>query len=133
MNMTVEWDNEDHNIVRLTLHDGWTWEQLYETNKNIAAMMREAPQTVHLLLDYTQTKTLPMGGVIMHARNIMSAYPANWGLFVVVTRNMLVQRLATIFRETFKANLGKRVMTVTTFDDAYRMIKKHGTSTSEIA
>ena len=41
-------------------------------------MMHSTEATVHLLLDYTQTRHVPLGGVIMHVRNILAAYPANW-------------------------------------------------------
>src|SRR5262249_3566905 len=99
--LEIGWDNLEHTVVRLTLHDGWTWEQLYKANPEIIALMSSTDQTVHLMIDYMHAKTVPMGGVIMHARNILTAYPSNCDMLIMVTRNMLVQRLASIFQSTF--------------------------------
>src|SRR5450432_1991208 len=77
MRIQVSWDNEKHSVVRLTLLDNWSWDELYVANEEIVAMMKTSPQTVHLLIDYTQANTVPMGGVITHARIILGAYPPN--------------------------------------------------------
>src|SRR5450432_3539711 len=115
MRIQVSWDNEKHSVVRLTLLDNWSWDELYVANEEIVAMMKTSPQTVHLLIDYTQANTVPMGGVITHARNILGAYPPNCDLLILVTRNMLMQRLAAIFQKTFRGGLGSRVYTFTSF------------------
>ncbi len=119
------WDNAEQTIVRLTLRDHWTWADFYSINNEVAALMRSSDQSLHLLLDYSQTRTVPLGGVITHLRNVLEAYPANCALTVVVTRNMLVQRLISIFKTTYQADLGKRVLLATTLDDAYHLIEGH--------
>ena len=120
----IGWDNAQQTVVRLTLRDNWSWEELYTSNQEIIKLMNSTPQTVHLLIDYTQTNAVPVGGVIMHARNILTAYPPNCDLLIMVTRNMLVQRLTTIFQATFQNGIGKRVYSVTSDDAAYRLIEK---------
>jgi len=124
------WDNDQHTAVRLTLHDSWTWEELYIINQEIIKLMSSTPDTVHLVIDYTQTGTIPVGGVIMHARNILSAYPPNCDLLIMVTRNMLIQRLTTVFQATFQSGIGKRVRSVTNFEDAQRLIEQARTRAS---
>jgi hypothetical protein len=120
----IAWDNPEKTVVRLTLYSGWSWPELYEENKTIIEMMSSTTETVHLLVDTTQIETVPMGGVITHARNIFGAYPPNCDMRILVTRNLLFQRLASIFQSTFRANLGKSLYSVTSVDEAYRLMNK---------
>ncbi|HVU11092.1 MAG TPA: hypothetical protein VHD90_07425 [Phototrophicaceae bacterium] len=124
----IGWDTPEHTVVHMTMHDGWTWEALYQVNPVIIAMMSSTDETVHLLIDYMHTRTVPMGGVIMHARNILTAYPPNCDLLIIVTRNMLVQRLASIFQSTFRGGVGSRVYSVTSYADADRLIRSRAQS-----
>ncbi len=123
--ISVAWDKEEPSVVRATLHDDWTWEDLYTVNNEIISMMRSTDETVHLILDFTGADAIPVGGVIMHARNILGAYPSNCDLRIVVTRNALVQRLMNIFQAAFQTGLGKYVYTVSTIDEAYHLMRKH--------
>ncbi len=124
----IGWDNPEHTVVRLTLHDGWTWEQLYNANPQIIGLMSSTAETVHLMIDYMHAKSVPMGSVIMHARNVLTAYPPNCDMLIMVTRNMLVQRLANIFQSTFRGGVGSRVYIVTSDEDAYRLIRSRAES-----
>ncbi|MBI1257226.1 MAG: hypothetical protein GC204_07120 [Chloroflexi bacterium] len=123
-NLEIGWDNPEHTVIRLTLHEGWNWSELYEVNKAIIEMMKSTDQTVHLLLDTTHINRVPMGGVITHARNILGAYPPNCDMRILLTRNLLIQRLGSIFQSTFRADLGKRLHTVSSVEEAYRLINE---------
>jgi len=132
MNITVGWDNNESSVVRTTLHDQWTWEELYAANNEIIDTMRSSSHPVHLVLDCTQADTLPSGGVIMHMRNLLGAYPPNCDLRIIVTHNVLVERLMNIFQAAFQTGLGKQVHTVSSVDDAYRLIRKQAHLKAEV-
>ena len=132
-NIVIGWDNPEHTVVHLTLHPGWTWPELYEINTTIIEMMSSTDQTVHLLLDTTLINSVPMGGVITHARNILGAYPPNCDMRILVTRNMLIQRLGSIFQSTFRADLGKHLHTVSSIEAAYRLIDKKASAQGELS
>lgn len=125
MNITVDWDTDEPSVVRATLHDQWTWEALYTANNDIIALINSTSQTVHLLLDCTQSDTIPAGGVIMHMRNLLGAYPPNCDLRIIVTHNVLVERLMNIFQAAFQTGLGRQVFTVSSTEEAYSLIHKH--------
>lgn len=125
MNIAIDWDDEAQTIIRLTLTDDWRWEEFYEANTSILKLIRQSSRTIYILVDYTHANTVPMGGVITHTRNILSAYPENWALMIFVTQNLLVQRLMTIFQTTFRTGLGKKVRLASSFNDAYNTIAKH--------
>ena len=132
-NIFIGWDNPEHTVVRLTLHPGWNWPELYEVNKSITEMMSSTNQTVHLLIDTSQINSIPMGGVITHARNILGAYPPNCDMSILVTRNMLFQRLGSIFQSTFRTDLGKHLHTVSSVEDAYRLIQRKPSAQGELS
>lgn len=125
MTIHVDWDANETSIVRTTLHDRWTWEQLYSANNEIIDAMRGSDQTVHVLFDFTHADTLPAGGVIMHMRNLLGAYPSNCYLRIIVTHNVLVERLMNIFQAAFQTGLGKHVFTVSSVEDAYHLVRTH--------
>jgi len=128
----IGWDNAEKTVVRLTLYPGWSWPELYERNPTIVEMMNSTDQAVYLLLDTTQISTVPMGGVITHARNIFGAFPPNCEMIILVTRNLLFQRLASIFQATFRADLGKKLHTAPSAEDAYRLIQKKSATKTEL-
>ena len=132
-NIYIVWDNPQHTVVRLTLHEGWNWPELYEANNSIVEMMKSTDQTVHLLLDTSQINNVPMGGVITHARNILGAYPPNCDMRIVLTRNIFIQRLGSIFQSTFRADLGKRLHTVSSVEEAYRLIHEKSRPQGELS
>lgn len=130
--VSVGWDNDEQSVVRITLCSRWSWEALYEANNTLINMMRGKDQTVHLLLDFTDGDTIPSGGVIMHMRNLLGAYPPNCDLRIIVTHNVLVERLMNIFQAAFQTGLGQQVYTVSSVEDAYRLIEKHDRLQAEI-
>ncbi len=128
----IEWNVDADNVVRLILNDDWNWETLYDANKAVAGMIRQSDQPGYVLIDYARTRNVPTGGFITHMRNMIGIYPENTALMIFVTRNMLVQRLMTIFQSTYQADLGKRVRVVANFDDAQQLIEQHRTARTTI-
>ncbi|MEP7291173.1 MAG: hypothetical protein ABI835_05290 [Chloroflexota bacterium] len=121
--ITYTWADEAKTIVHFTLYPGWTWEGYYAVNNDVADMMRSVDHPVYFMLDHTRTSVVPVG-VFMHARNLFGAYPANCSLIVIVTPNIFVQRLVSIFQSTYKSGLGRRVKPAKSVEDAYQTIAK---------
>lgn len=124
MKCTVEWDNADKTIIRVAYQPHWTWSDFYQANMQVAEMMKSVTQQVHVIADYTEAPSIPLGGAITHARNVVKAYPANWGLLLIVTPNTLVVRLVSIFRRTFTRDMGAKTFSAATLEDAYKIIER---------
>ncbi len=122
--ISIEWDDAEHTVVRLTLQEGFTWSELYVRNQEIVDMMESTDEPVHLLAECV-FRTVPLGGVITHARNILGAYPPNCDMRVIMSSSVLVQRLVRIFQVTFRTGLGKNVYPATSMEDAYDAIRLH--------
>ncbi len=121
----IEWNVDADNVVLMTLNDDWRWEMLYDANKAVAELIGATDQPGYVLIDYSRTRNVPTGGFITHMRNMISIYPDNAALMIFITQNMLVQRLLTIFKSTYHADLGKKVLVATDFDSAYRLIERY--------
>src|SRR4051794_6074286 len=106
MKLQVEWDNAEKTIIRITYTERWTWSDFYEANMEAVEMMKSVAHTVHFLADFRQSRSLPIGGAITHARSALTALPDNWGLLVIVSTSLLIQRLVSIFRTAFTGKLG---------------------------
>ncbi len=129
----IEWSVDADNVVLLTLNDDWRWEMLYDANRAVAGVIAASNQPGYVLIDYTRTRNVPTGGFITHMRNMIGIYPENAALMIFVTQNMLVQRLLTIFKSAYQADLGKKVQVASNFDDAQRLIKSHRTANVNFA
>ena len=134
MKLQVDWDNPEKTIIRITYTEKWTWNDFYAANMEAVAMMKTVPQTVHFLADFRQSRSLPLGGAITHARAALTGLPDNWGILVIVSTSVLIQRLVTIFRTAFTTKLGTKTYSVTSIDEAYRLIAQHnGDSDSPVS
>ncbi|MEO8396381.1 MAG: hypothetical protein ABI700_25535 [Chloroflexota bacterium] len=125
MKLQVEWDNPEKTIILITYTEKWTWSDFYEANTVAVAMMKTVDHPVHFLADFRQSRSLPIGGAITHARAALNDLPANWGLLVIVSTSILIQRLVSIFRTAFTGKMSTKTYSVTSLEEAYRVIAKH--------
>jgi hypothetical protein len=121
MHITMDWDNSEKTILRMTFADGWTWDDLYVIAPVAASQMRSVEHTVHVLVDNTRTRRLAEGGP-SRAVDLMKALPPNLGYVVVVTHNLAVRRVLKSVGYMTGTALGHRLLGVATFEEAYQAI-----------
>lgn len=122
--LALDWDNAEKTILRLTLYDGWTWDDVFELNPVALKLVRDADHTVYVLIDFTHTRDLPSGAT-MHLAAILSGYPPNLGLVVAVTQHTLVNRMINVVRIVLAGRLAQQFQVVDTFDDAYARFRAY--------
>lgn len=122
MGAVAAWQDEERSIILQIYTDSWTWDDLYDACRHSADMMRTVEGRVDVITDFTHSGAIPIGGGIIHARNVMSAYPDNWGVLVVVTTNRLILLLVSTFKNAFPNGLGLRVYVAPTVSEAVRII-----------
>lgn len=123
MPVELTWSDEQQTIIIQRFYGKWTWNEFYEYNsKHIPKMMRQVDHVVHIVSDYTDGKSLPGGGAITHARNVVNNYPDNWGILVIVSDNMFIRSLVDIFCKIFQASIGKKVHSAKSREEAYDII-----------
>jgi hypothetical protein len=123
MTVTLDWDNAEKTILRLTLADGWEWEDLHVVLPVGFSLMQSVDHTVHILVDHTRTNHLAHGA-LSRAIDLMDKLPPNLGYVVVVTHILPLRRaLKTIGFIT--GGRGQRLYSTATFDEAYRLMASY--------
>ncbi|MCK6580422.1 MAG: hypothetical protein L6Q98_20195 [Anaerolineae bacterium] len=124
MGAVAAWYDPARTTILQIYTDAWTWDEFYRTCQQSAEMMRSGEGRVDIIADYTHSGPIPIGGAITHARNVMSAYPENWGALVVVTTNRLILLLVATFTRVFPTDLGSRTFAVSSVKDAELLIDR---------
>jgi hypothetical protein len=122
MTIEVGWENEEKTILIERFDGAWTWEEFYAAIQQAASMMAEVEHRVDVLADMIKADRPPSGTAMTHARNMMRLYPDNWGIMVIVANNLLITTSVNMFRRLFRANLGKKIHTAKTVEEAYVLI-----------
>ena len=124
MPVEVKWRDENQTVILQIFSGRWTWDEFYEYNSHrIPEMMRQVNHTVHIVSDFTAGQSLPIGGAITHARNVVSHYPDNWGTLIVVSNNMFIQSMVNIFGKVFQTSFGDKVHSAESREEAYAIIE----------
>ena len=123
MPIIVEWHNAEKTIVLQRYEGRWTWDEFYVAcTQDSAGLMKSVTHTVHLFADFSKAEGVPIGGAMLHARNVMQHYPENWGTLTIIGANHFVNLLVDMFKKTFATDLGRRTFTAANYEDAYKHI-----------
>ena len=125
MPITVQWDDPDETIMRNEFSGKWSWEEFFEANRQASVMMAAKDHSCDIIANMRPGTMESAGPALHNARQVMLAYPPNFGLLVVVI-NPLLGMLTNVFKR-FDSNLGSRVVSVATLEQAREMIAKERT------
>ena len=96
----LDWDDPQHNIIRYTFFDPWTWEEYHATDAQRDVMFSSTNQIIDIILDFNQGSRIPG-----HA---MTQFPkaASWdnpqrGVIIVIGVNKMLQMLANIMMSVY--------------------------------
>ena len=124
MSITLQWDNNEHTILRVTYPPTWTWDEFYQINAvEIPNLIKETPNGVYLLADFTSASHLP-SNALLHGRSVMGNYPPNWKKLIVVTESRLIKKLGELVHQMFYGGISAKVHTVNSFEEAYKIIEQ---------
>ncbi|MBL8148037.1 MAG: hypothetical protein JNL34_16795 [Anaerolineae bacterium] len=83
MAVTVSWDEEEPNVLRLAFGGQWTWDELYEATRRITAMCAARPGRVDLISDMFEAPYRP-GQFEDHLNRLIAGYKRSDNLRRVV-------------------------------------------------
>jgi hypothetical protein len=121
MGVTVAWDDEEQTVVRLTVSDTWSAEELRATGIKTILLLRSVPHPVYVITDFSASKHLPIG-VFWQARELSQMRAPNWAAGIAITQDMLVKNLIDIFARIYLDNKERRSFVVRTNEEAYEII-----------
>jgi hypothetical protein len=76
----------------------------------------------HLVADFTESGSLPLGGAVSQARTVTQYYPSNWGLLIIVSGNTFIKTLVNVFARTYARGAGAHTQAASTMADAYKLV-----------
>jgi len=122
MPITVQWDDTDETIMRNEFSGKWTWEEFFDANRQASTMIAAKNYRCDIIANMRPGTMESAGPALYNARQVMREYPPNFGLLVVVT-NPLLGMLTNVFKR-FDTDLGSRVVSVATLDQARELIAR---------
>jgi hypothetical protein len=120
MSIQVEWDNEDHRIIRFDYDDKWTWADHFAAVQQSVAMMKTVDHTVDMIINLENSSHLPPNALTNIRSTALKGTP-NWRITVLVGMNTFAQLLMNMFGKINK-DLGQHFVAVDTMEEAYALI-----------
>ncbi|MBZ0286662.1 MAG: hypothetical protein K8I30_03540 [Anaerolineae bacterium] len=116
MSITVQWDNEQHIILRWDFIDPWDWNDFLAAQKASNALISSVPHTVHIISDVSGNHQVPPGA-IARFRTYKRDDPPNAGRVVLVGASTYIRTMVEIFRGIFP-NTGGNFTFADSLEDA---------------
>lgn len=101
-NLTTEWDDEAHTIMRVTYHPGWTWDDLEANLPTEKAMLDSVEHRVDVIADFRGTLLPP--GAISRLPKIAQSPPythRNSGSVIMVGSPAFMQEVVDIYKSIY--------------------------------
>lgn len=117
MNIQTNWlDSTTKNVILREFKGEWTWDDFAESQKEVSALLSSVEHTVHQIIDFSGTPTMPPGA-IAHMRNSGRDMPENRGKSIVVINRVLYQQMYNVLSKVFPS-VTERVVIVSTREEA---------------
>ncbi len=83
MGISVNWDNDDKQIILVTYHQPWNWEDFETSLAEISTLLRSVPHMVDLIVDVQDGGELPRDA-LSRFRRMTEKVPPNQKRLVLV-------------------------------------------------
>jgi hypothetical protein len=124
MPITVEWDNPEKTVIRMSMIGTWTWDEAYTRASEGYALLESVDYEVGIIIDMTQSHHVPDRAISNAQAMIRRRHPRT-GLTVFVRANTLFTTMWNIFSRIYTA-LAKKQNSVfaDTLEDARAILAK---------
>ena len=120
MTIIVSWFDDSKTAILREFGASWTWDEFYESQTEVNAMLSSVEHKVHQVIDFRQSNTLP-SNTLTHIRNSGRNIPENRGKSIVITRSAFYKQMYKILDLVFPS-ITERVIVVATRDEALKEI-----------
>ncbi len=102
MGIEIEWDNEQHSIMRFIYTDKWTWEEFYTKIDEANQLMDTVAHSCVSIIDMRNSNFLPAGAAV-HIRNVIrkSMSHNNSGISVFLQADVIVRVMIDVLRRSY--------------------------------
>ncbi len=121
MSISVQWDNDNQNVIRYDFSGRWDWDSYERALEQGFAMTEGVEHEVHMLIHLQRGATLPEGAMI-YLKDTLAALPANQGLVVVAGGDKSARTTIAMFKRINKG-LGKRLAVANDLKEARSLLE----------
>ncbi len=100
MSINVQWDNEEHTLVRWDFIGTWDWNDFLAAQKASNELISSVPHRVDIIGDVSGSHQIPPGA-IARFRTYRRDDPPNAGRVVLVGASAYIRTMVEIFRGIF--------------------------------
>ena len=100
MPISIEWDDDEHTIIRWTFEGAWTWHEFVEVQVEFRKLLDDITYRVNVIADMQNAHTLPANSLTTFKQIDSNIHP-NRDRVVVVGANAFVRTMAATFDRVF--------------------------------
>lgn len=124
VSIKIDWDNDNHSVVRLIMEGHWSWQEFYCANDQAWTLMDSVSHPVNLIFDLQQGDWIPRGILPERIHLIpVNTHPHYGGTTVYVGDADLTETLDGILSRAYARRCAKPVnYFVASLDHAYDIL-----------
>jgi hypothetical protein len=122
MPLSLQWDDEEHTILRQTVSGRWTQEEYQAMYEDMVVLYRSVPHDIDLIIDVSKNETNPLGMLYSMNSNERKVEP-NHHSVTLVGSNTIIRVVANVASK-IAPNMSRGLYFADTLDEAYARIAK---------
>ncbi|MCA0455800.1 MAG: hypothetical protein LCI00_17620 [Chloroflexi bacterium] len=122
MSITTKWFNENETILLETFEGKWSLNDYIALVDEAADLLQKKDYFVHLICDFTGTKTMPTGNTLVAMRHADKKAPKNQGHTVFVNPGAFISVILNIAKNS-RMKVAENVHVCKSVDEAFRLIQ----------
>src|SRR5262245_56235477 len=122
MSVTVDWDNNDHSVIRYIYNDRLVWDELDTAIGAGHRLMDVATSTVDIIIDVRNSKLISTSA-LPRSRQVMQMNHPRQGIIIVVGASTWLRALVDLYHRVYGGNQQKFWM-VDTVEEAHELIRR---------
>lgn len=123
MKVQVQWDNEEHKIVRYTFQRGWSWPDLHHALDEAGKLINTVSHRVDVIMDISSANLVPQGALSQINRAYNNPKPPNIGVTVIVAPNSFMSAMVSMAKKIWGNKTNWQLEFVQTIGEAYQIIQ----------
>jgi len=98
MSIKLQWHDSEKKILHVQFAGAWTWENFLQTARDVCPIIEQAPHSLNLLIDGTNSAGLPGSGAapFQYINQVREMLPYNTGAIVIITRRRMVRMVLSV-------------------------------------
>jgi hypothetical protein len=107
MSFVVEWDNDEHTVIRTTYGDPLTWEEAFAAQHEFNKMADTTVSAVSSIIDLSHLNKLPPNAISNIQNLIARAYPRT-DYTILVGMNLFVRTMENTVGKLYRTVVGQK-------------------------